>query len=126
MIDQFLTSKLDEGVSPRYVKLMRGVLSMALQQGVRRKIISSNPAIDTSPVKQRLVERRALTEVEANKLLAAAEKDRLCALWTLMLSRGRRRDEALALHWSDFDRKARTLSITRNRKKKGPRPLRAT
>ena len=38
-----------------------------------------------------------------------------------MLSLGLRRGEALALRWSDFDRKARTLSITRNRKKEGSR-----
>ncbi|MCL5066728.1 MAG: site-specific integrase [Thaumarchaeota archaeon] len=121
IIDRFLTTKLDEGTSPRYVKLMRSVLSMALQQGFRWKIISSNPAVDTSPVKQRRTEGRALSEDEANKLLTAAQDDRLGALWTLMLSLGLRRGEALALRWSDFDRKARTLSITRNRKKEGSR-----
>lgn len=98
---------------------MRSVLSMALQQGVRWKIISSNPALDTSPVKQKRAQGRALTEVEANKLLAVAKEDRLGALWTLMLSLGLRRGEALALRWSDFDRKAKTLSITRNRKEEG-------
>jgi len=121
IIDRFLTSKLDDGISPRYVKLMRSVLSMALQQGVRWKIISSNPALDTSPVRQKRTEGRALTEIEANKLLTAAEEDRLSALWTLLLSLGLRRGEALALRWSDFDRKAKTLNITRNRKKEGSR-----
>lgn len=118
-IDNFLTLKLEEGLSPRYVKLMRSVLSMALQQGVRWKLVSSNVAQDTSPVKQKRNQGRALSEEEANQLFEAAKKDRLEALWVLLLSLGLRRGEALALRWSDYDRKSKTLSITRNRKKDG-------
>ncbi len=36
-----------------------------------------------------------------------------------MLALGLRRGEALALRWSDFDRKAKTLNISRNRRKEG-------
>lgn len=118
-VDKFLTLKLQEGLSTRYVKLMRSVLSMALQQGVRWKLVSSNVAQDTSPVKQKRSQGRALSEEEANQLFEAAQEDRLEALWVLLLSLGLRRGEALALRWSDFERKSKTLSITRNRKKDG-------
>lgn len=118
-VDKFLTLKLQEGLSARYVKLMRSVLSMALQQGVRWKLVSSNVALDTNPVKQKRSQGRALSEDEANQLFEAAKKDRLGTLWMLLLSLGLRRGEALALRWSDYDRKANTLSITRNRKKEG-------
>lgn len=118
-IDTFLASKLSAGLSPRYVKLMRSLLQMSLQQAVRWKLILSNPATDTAPIRQKQRDGRALTREEANRLLSTAQADRLCALWTLMLSLGLRRGEALALRWSDYDRKAMTLSITRNRKKAG-------
>jgi integrase len=120
-VDKFLTLKLQEGLSTRYVKLMRSVLSMALQQGVRWKLVSSNVAKDTTPVKQKHSQGRALSEEEANQLFDEAKKDRLGTLWILLLSLGLRRGEALALRWSDFDRKAKILSVTRNRKKEGPK-----
>ncbi len=44
IIDKFLKAKTDEGLSPRYVKLLRTILSMALDQGLRWRLINSNPA----------------------------------------------------------------------------------
>jgi len=118
-IDSFLKSKTDEGLSPRYVKLLRTVLSMALDQAVRWRLLDSNPAQYSSSIKQPSRVTKALSEDQASFLLIAAKKDRLYALWVLMLSLGLRRGEAIALRWSDYDRNARTLSISRNRKKEG-------
>lgn len=119
MIDVFLKAKSDEGLSPRYVKLLRTVLSMALDQAVRWRLIESNPAQYSTSIKQPSRTTKALSEQEASELLIAAKEDRLYALWVLMLSLGLRRGEAIALRWSDYDQKAKTLSISRNRKKEG-------
>ena len=119
MIDTFLKAKSDEGLSPRYVKLLRTILSMALDQAVRWRMLDSNPAQYSTSIKQPVRTTKALSEQQAGTLLAAAKDDRLCALWTLMLSLGLRRGEAIAVRWSDYERKAKTLSISRNRKKEG-------
>lgn len=118
-VDRALTIKLEEGLSPRYVKLLRSVLSMALTQGVRWKIVVSNAARDSSPIKQNQNTGRSLTQLQANTLLDTASQDRLCALWITLLSLGLRRGEALGLRWSDYNKSSRTLFISRNRKKEG-------
>ena len=42
-IDKFLRTKSDEGLSPRYCKLLRTVLSMACDQALRWQLASTNP-----------------------------------------------------------------------------------
>ncbi|MHB8191412.1 MAG: tyrosine-type recombinase/integrase [Ferrimicrobium sp.] len=117
-IDEFLRSKL-ETLSPRYVKLLRTVLSMSLDQAVRWKLLTSNPARLSAAIKQRQARGRSLNPDEAKTLLRATQSDRLRALWVLMLSTGLRRGEAIALAWSDYNSSAQTLRIERNRKKAG-------
>lgn len=119
MIDKFLRSKLESGLSPRYTKLLRTVLSMSLDQAIRWRLISSNPARFSASIKQPQNKGRSLTELQAKALLESSKDDRLGALWIVLLSLGLRRGEALALTWQDYDRKAQTLSITKNRKKQG-------
>jgi len=117
-IDLFLRSKLKE-ISPRYVKLLRTVLSMSLDQAVRWKLLTSNPARYSASIKQSQAKGRSLSPDQAKALLAACEDDRLRALWILTLGTGLRRGEALGLEWEDYDERARTLSVTKARKKEG-------
>ena len=118
-IDKFLRAKGESGLSPRYCKLMRTVLSMALEQGMRWRLVDSNAAKASASIKQAQSSGRALSEEQAKSLLHAAREDRLGALWTLLLALGLRRGEALALEWGDYDRKAKTLTISKARKKEG-------
>lgn len=118
-VDKFLTSKLEDGLSARYVKLLRSVLSMALAQGVKWKIVASNVARDSAPIKQTQPQGKALTTDQAKILMDRVKGDRLEALWITLLSLGLRRGEALGLKWSDYDKTTRTLSISRNLKKEG-------
>lgn len=118
-IDTFLKQKSAEGLSPRYVQLLRTVLSMALEQAIRWKLIDTNPARHSATIRQQRSQSKALNGEQASRLMAAASKDRLGVLWTVILCLGLRRGEALALRWIDFDRQSQTLSITRNRKKVG-------
>ncbi len=116
-IDEFLHQKSAGGLSPRYVQLLRTVLLMALDQAIRWKLIDVNPGKHSTVIRQQRSQSKALTEEQASVFLTTASTDRLGVLWTVVLCLGLRRGEALALRWSDFDRKAKTLSITRNRKK---------
>ena len=118
-IDIFLRQKSDAGLSPRYVRLLRTVLAMALDQAIRWRQIDTNPAKYSTPVRQQSSHSKALAEDQATALMAACKEERLGTLWTLILSLGLRRGEALGLRWSDYDRKAKTLSIERSRKKEG-------
>jgi integrase len=118
MIDEFLRSKR-ETLSPRYVKLLRTVLSMSLDQAIRWKLLTGNPARLSASIKQSQARGRSLSPEQAKALLRATQSDRLRGLWVLMLATGLRRGEAIALEWSDFDAQAQTLRIERNRKKAG-------
>ena len=118
MIDDFLRTKL-ETLSPRYAKLLRTVLGMSLDQAIRWKLLTSNPARLSASIKQAQAKGRSLSPDQAKTLLRATQSDRLRGLWVLMLATGLRRGEALALEWNDFDPQAQTLRIARNRKKAG-------
>jgi integrase len=52
---------------------------------------------------------------EIKALLALAESHRLYALFFLACKTGARRGELLALRWSDFDPKEKTISISKSR-----------
>lgn len=116
-IDTFLRKQTT--LSPRYRKLLRTILSMALDQGVNWQLVSSNAAKFSAKIKQPETEGRGLTETQAQKLLEAAKGDRLEALWIIMLMLGLRRGEALGLEWSDYDEARKILSISRQLRKDG-------
>jgi len=54
-----------------------------------------------------------LTLAEAQRLLAAAQEDRLGALYATLLELGLRLGEALGLQWEDLDLEDATLTVTR-------------
>jgi integrase len=104
-----------EKLAPRTIQVFFSVVRAALYAAVDDGILSVNPAIGvgvkgggaTSKVGQ------ALTREELEQLLAATEGDRYHALWAVAAYTGARPGEILGLRWSDWDRKAGTLSFTR-------------
>ncbi|HTR71883.1 MAG TPA: site-specific integrase [Mycobacteriales bacterium] len=87
---------------------------MALNVAVTRKrLIPYNPAIgaDRPVVKRR--QPTMLDDAQVARLLAVLEDDRLGPLFRLLATTGIRRGEALALRWSDFDKAAGTLAISK-------------
>lgn len=112
-VDRLIAQKTDAGYAPSTVRRIRSVLVQALDQAVRWAIVPRNVAAMTRSPKAERREGRTLTPEEARKLLHAAEEHRLGALFTVMLSLGLRRGEALGLAWSDLDLAARTLSVRR-------------
>ena len=87
-IDKFLKAESDAGPSPRYFKLLRTVLSMALDQGLRWQLVETNAAKLSASVKQNASQGRALSEDQAKALLEAAKAERLGALGTVLLAVG--------------------------------------
>jgi integrase len=118
-IDRLLSQKLDSGLSVSTVRRIRSVFSQALDQGMRWGTVTRNVATLTRPPKSTRVEGRTLTPEQARQLLKALQGHRNQALYTLMLSTGLRRGEALGLRWSDFDEREAVVSVRRQLKREG-------
>jgi integrase len=102
----------------RTLTVMRQVLERILDVGIRRRAISTNPAIHArfTPKAAPPQQRRSLTEEEADTLWEACETDPYGALWRLMLATGLRPGEAVALRWDalNLDAEVPTVNIIRS------------
>jgi integrase len=112
-VQSLLRKKERDGLSPKTVAHIRGVMRTALNDGVRLRVLTSNVAALTDPPRQQVVQREPFTTEEARTLLSAACGDRLEAMYRLALSLGLRRGELLGLQWRDIDLDASTLRVVR-------------
>ncbi len=114
-LDAFYARKIEEGLSSYRVRGIHMVISMALKQAVRWRLIVRNIAEDVSPPREtQHREKRVLTPDQAQRLLDAAKGHRLEAMLTLALATGMRRGEILALRWQDIDFQSRSLTVQRS------------
>jgi integrase len=97
----FYRERVDSGLSGSTVQKMHHVLHKALAQAVRWNLIPRNPADAVKAPTPAPKEMRPLSAQEARRLLTTSRDDRLEALYALAVHTGMRRDELLALRWSD-------------------------
>lgn len=99
-------------MSPQYVSHCRSFLRRVLNVAERQRIIARNPAkyVELPPIPR--YRAKAMTAVEARKLLTATASDRLAAFWRLALVTGLRVGELLALSWDDVDLVSGTINVT--------------
>lgn len=105
-----------EGERPRLgatsTRLVRKVLSMAVEEAVQRGRLGRNPVALTQPPRaKRATTRKSWTVEEAKAFLAANRKHRLYALFHLGLVTGLRRGELLGLRWTDLDLEHGTVEV---------------
>lgn len=101
---QFMINrKLEEGLSPKSVKYIRGTLRTALNQAIRWGLLSRNAATMVELPRASRYEIRPFTSDEARRFLASIKGDRLEALYSVALTMGLRQGEALGLRWRDVD-----------------------
>ena len=113
-LDALYARKLEEGLTPAYIRDIHVVMHMALKQAVRWRLITYNVSEDVTPPRETQPrQRQILTPEQAQKLLATAKGHRLAAMLTLALTTGMRRGELLALRWQDIDVKHGTLQVQR-------------
>jgi integrase len=111
-VDKFLADKALL-YSKSYVSRMRTILMDALNHALRRKLVSSNVAtLSIMPKTKAAAQRRSFSVAEAQKLLAAAEDDRLKAMVVVGLNLALRPGEMTGLLWEDVDLDAGTLAVT--------------
>jgi integrase len=92
-----------KGLSAGTVHLAHRTVRAALNEAVKRKHITSNPAKVAKP--PRVIEEEIVpfTVEEARRILDATESMRNGARFVVALTLGLRRGEALGLKWSDLD-----------------------
>ena len=106
----------DSPLAPKTMYEIHLVIRGALNEAVRRGLVSRNVALVAHAPRLRSiprVEQLSWTPDELRTFLRAAAGHRLFAApWTAAFT-GMRRNELLGLRWDDFDEKAATISINR-------------
>ena len=110
-IQQYHTSKMQEGLSPNTVIKHHAIIRTALQQAVKQGIIKENIAdyVD-KPKKQRFV-ATIYNKDEINQLFAVVKGTPIETVVLLTTYFGLRRSETLGLKWSCIDFVGKTISI---------------
>jgi integrase len=110
-IQQFYNEKLEGGQSPSSVLAMQKVLHGALEQAVKERLISINPAKGVSLPKVEKRKLEPLTLEQAISLLKAAKGTMMESFVALAMLLGMRHGEILALHWKEIDFERGKISV---------------
>jgi integrase len=113
-VESLYTKKLKEGLAPKTIAGIHGLLHKALDNAVRRGLIARNVCDVISPPRVTRHEITVLTEEQAKRLLEVAHGHRFEALLTVALTTGMRKGELLALRWQDIDFANRSVHIRRS------------
>lgn len=89
--------------SPSTVRRAHAALHRALEQAVRWRLVPVNVAGLVDPPRPVRRDMTAFAPDQVRQLLAAAEGDRLEALYVLAVTAGFRQGQLLALRWADVD-----------------------
>jgi integrase len=106
--------ELEPGLSPKTVRYHRSILAMALKLALKWNLVSRNVAELVDPPTAQKFKVPSIDVEQARILLAAIKGDRMEALFSVALSLGLRRGEALGLRWQDVDFEARTLRVNQS------------
>lgn len=112
-IQAFYSRKIREGLSPKTVTNIHGVLHKALDNAVRWNIIARNACDAVTPPRVARKELHVLTQEQAHTLLQEVKAHKLETLLTLAITTGMRRGELLALRWQDINFENGTIQVKR-------------
>lgn len=118
-VSQLYALKLEDGLAPRTVRHLHTVLHHALRDAVRQGLVQRNVTeLVDSPLAPRH-EQQALTSEQAQRLIQAAQEDRLGALVVVAIHTGMRLGELLGLGWQYVDLENQMLQV-RGSLQRGP------
>jgi integrase len=112
-VQSLYKKKSEEGLSPKMVHSIHGVLHKALGNAVRWHFLSSNICDLLTPPRLVKQEIQPLTPDQARRLVEAARGHRLEVVLVLAITTGMRRGELLALRWQDIDFENKNLQVRR-------------
>ncbi len=113
-VQSLYNRKQKDGLAPKSIHHIHGVLHKALDNAVRWNLVSRNVCEVVSPPRLVKPEIQSLTMEQAHKLLVSLRGNRLEVLLTLALTTGLRRGEILALRWADVDLEKQTVKVHSN------------
>lgn len=105
---------MGEEVSPRTIRYVHSVLKNALDQAVKWKKVTQNPAEYVDLPRQQRKEIRVLSTIEVKRFLQEANSSRFYVFFSLLVSTGIRPGEARGLKWDDIDFENARLKIRRS------------
>jgi integrase len=110
-VQSFLTKKLAEGLSPKYVREMLGVLRLALNNAVQWGYLSRNVCDLVTRPRVPKHDITPLTLEQARRFRQHIQGHRFEVLITMAVVTGMRRGELLSLRWSDIDFQKSILQV---------------
>jgi integrase len=115
-LDGLYTNMTDAGKTPATVRRAHALMSSALVQGRKWRLVESNVAIDASPPPAAEVRLKVPTPDQVTAIIEAAEEiePTMASLLFIAAVTGARRGELCGLRWTDLDEKAGTLTIARS------------
>ncbi len=122
-IQALYTARLAAGLSPSTVRMTHSMLHHLLEDAVRLGLVQRNVAGMVNHPRNRHREMLYYTPAEARKFLAAAQGNRLEALFILALSTGMRQGELLGLKWQDVDLENGVLQVRATLKMVAGKPI---
>ncbi|MGI8542161.1 MAG: tyrosine-type recombinase/integrase [Aridibacter sp.] len=99
--------------SPKTIRHVHNVLSPALKQAVRWKMLIQNPSEFCELPQMEKTEMKYLTAEETVKFLDFAKNDKYFPAFFLAIETGMRPEEYLGLKWKDFNFENKTVSVRR-------------
>jgi integrase len=110
-VQNLITRKLAEGLSPTTVRSVHGMLHRALEDAERMGLIQRNVTEQIRAPRRNTAEVQAMSEGQSVVFLEATQGDRWEALYVLALTTGMREGELLGLRWQDVDMDGRHPSL---------------
>ncbi len=110
-LQRLYAERLENGSSAATVHHLHATIHKALKQAVRWNLVARNVAELVDPPRITPHEMMTLSPDQARALLAAAEGDRLEALYVLAVTTGMRQGELLGLRWRDVDLEVGSVQI---------------
>jgi integrase len=107
------TKMIERGLSAKTVRFTHAVLSSALKQAVKWRMLPQNPAQFVDLPKGTRKEMKALSPEDAAAFLRAAAQDRWAVLFAFALTTGMRPEEYLGLQWKDIDLQTGIVTVQR-------------
>ncbi|MFF4735103.1 tyrosine-type recombinase/integrase [Streptomyces sp. NPDC002536] len=114
-LERFYKKMRKNGSSAGTAHQAHRTIRTALNEAVRRKHTTSNPASIAKAPKIEEEEVEPYTVEEVQRLLQEAQKQRNAARWVIALALGLRQGEVLGLQWADVDLGSGVIQVKRGR-----------
>lgn len=113
-VQSLYTRMLEKGLSARTIRYLHSVLSSALKQAVKWRLLSQNPAAFVDLPKQQPNEMICLDDSQSQAFLQEAKGKSCEPMLALALLTGMRPGEYLGLKWTDLDLQNGTVTVQRS------------